>query len=386
MSRTWWYLEQLSRFGHRGSATTAEAAAARQLKSWLEEIGLQVELQPFRSPRDTLYLGPSAVMLIALAGAAVGLRWPWAGLLVTLAALLPLVGEMLGLRIDFDLLLQRYPSQNVVARLPAGPAAQARTLVLTAHYDTQRASYLFHPRFAPFIQPYFYLVYASLLCIPIGLAARWALPVAAWPGWLLGAGSALTAGNLLFLLLCRLSGRYINGSNDNGSGVALALALAERWARDPLPGTDLRLVLTGCEEVGIRGMKAYLKTADLPKESTTFVNLDNLGDGQLHYLTGEGMLTVRPYSDRLVRLAGALAAERPDFIRPRGNLLLPTDGLAPLAGGFEAITFIAFGPDGRLPNYHWYTDRLEGCNPQFLAEVESFLFSFVRGAVHSPQA
>lgn len=381
MSRTWWYLEQISRFGHRGSATAAEAAAAGQLQSWLEGLGFKVELQPFRSPRDTLYLGPAAVMLLALAGAALGMLWPWAGLLITLAALVPLVGEMLGLRLDFDLILPQYPSQNVVARLPGGSAPASRTLVLTAHYDTQRASYLFHPRFSPFIQQYFYLVYASLLCIPVGLAARWALPDAAWPGWVLGAGAALTGMNALFLLLCRLTGRYINGSNDNGSGVALALALAERWAASPVTGVDLRVVLTGCEEVGIRGMKAYLKAADLPKEGTLFVNLDNLGAGGLHYLTGEGMLTVRPYSAQLVKLAESLASGRPDFVRPRGNLLLPTDGLAPLAAGYAAITFIAFGSDGRLPHYHWYTDRLECCDPRLLAEMESFLFSFVRRSI-----
>lgn len=380
MSRAWHYLERLSRHAHRGSATAAEAAAAADLRRWLEELGYRVQEQPFRAPRDTLYLGPAAVMVAFLEAAVFGLWFPGLALLGAALFLGPMVGEMLGSRLDFDRLLPLYASQNVVARRPgAGDARQ--TLVISAHYDTQRASYLFHPRFAPWLQPYFNMVYASLMLIPAGLALRWAFPGAAWPTWVLGIGSALTALNVAFLLICRFTGKHINGANDNGSGVALLLALAERWAKEPLTGVEPIFLLTGAEEVGTRGMKHFVRHCGLDPASTFFINLDNLGAGTLHYLAGEGMLAYKPYCERLCALAETVGTEHPALpggIRRKQNLLLPTDGLPPTVAGFRTITFIAFSEDGQLVDYHWYTDRLDHIDQALLASTESFLWAYLR--------
>ncbi|HLN61113.1 MAG TPA: peptidase M28, partial [Symbiobacteriaceae bacterium] len=228
MSKAYEYLRRLSRYPHRGTATPLEAAAAKEMAGWLREMGYSVSLQPFRAPRDTLYLGPSVVMLGFILGAALGRGVPWAGIGVSLLFLAPMVGELLGSSwLDFDWLLPTYPSQNVVARkAPAG--SPGRTLVITAHYDTQRASLLFHPRMAPHLQGYFTCVYALLAAVPVLLLLRWI--GATWTAQALTVAGGLLAVNVLFLAVCWRTGRYINGANDNGSGVAMALALAERFA------------------------------------------------------------------------------------------------------------------------------------------------------------
>jgi hypothetical protein len=375
LARAWEYLERLSRFEHRGTATSEEAKAADALKSWLAALGYAVVLQPFRTPKDTLYLGPSAVMAgFAVSAAWLGQRWPWAGLLLCLAVLLPMAGEMLGSsRLDFDWLLPTYPSQNVVARRPGVRAAAGRTLVISAHYDTQRASYLFHPAFARYLQPYFTLVYALLALAPVLLVAHWVWPGAGWVATALVADGAALVINIAFLLLCRATGRYINGANDNGSGTALALALAEQLLRRPLPDTDVIVLLTGAEEVGTRGMKHFVRTCGLDTATTRFVNLDNIGGGTLHYLLGEGMLAFRPYGAGLVSLAREMAADAGGLVRAKKNLLLPTDGLIPALAGYESISFLAFADDGSLPNYHWYTDTFANVDRELLAYAEQFL-------------
>jgi acetylornithine deacetylase/succinyl-diaminopimelate desuccinylase-like protein len=388
MERAWEYLQRLVRFPHRGSGTQQEAAAATAITGWLTGMGYGVRSQPFRTPRDTLYLGPAAVAAGFLAAAWVGAGRPWAGLLLCLLLLLPLVGEMLGSsRVDLDLLLPRFPSQNVIARRPApGGEPPRRTLVISAHYDTQRASYLFHPVFAPHLQAYFYWVYATLLGVPGALLLRWLLPSRAWTGGVLAAVCGLLMLNLLFLLLCRLTGFYTNGANDNGSGAALALALAERFAAEPLPGTALVFLFTGAEEAGTRGMKAFMRGQgeSLEPVTTRFINLDNLGGGTLSYLAGEGMLTVRPYGKELLRLAAEMAAEFGGRVRSRGNLLLPTDGLVPALAGYQTVSFLAFGPDGAPPNYHWYTDTIDRIDRDLLAFAERFLAEYVRRAAGAP--
>lgn len=384
MEMAWEYLQRLCRHPHRGSATAGEAAAAADLRRGLEQMGYGVQVQPFRSPRDTLYLGPCAVMAGFLAAARVGSAWPWAGLLLCLLLMAPMVGELLGSRLDFDLILPRYPSQNLIARLPGSGGGARRTVVVSAHYDTQRASYLFHPSVAPYLREYFYLVYAGLLAVPAGLGLRWAAPGAHWPGWVLGAGVLLTALNAVFLMACRRTGRYSNGANDNGSGVALLLSLAKRWAAAPRPDADLIFLLTGCEEVGTRGMKRYVRTCGLDRRATRFINLDNLGSGKLHYLAGEGMLAYKPYGPQLLAAAGEGAAEHPGRVGIRRNLLLPTDGLIPTLAGYEAITFIAFAADGSLPDYHWHTDRPGRIDRQHLAFCERFLWEYLLRCAHAP--
>ncbi len=317
------YIELLCRLPHRASASPAEGEAAKDLSTWLSGMGYSVKVEPFLAPRDTIYLGPAVVLtgFICAAGLA-GVVSPAAGLSLCLILLVPLVGEMLGSsRIDFDLLLPRYLSRNVVARHGSQDAGQR--IVISAHYDSQRASLLFHPRFVPLLQSYFYLIYAGLLMIPVGIAAGWAWPGAPWARWVLLVGAVLSALNASFLLICRVTGRYINGANDNGSGVALALSLAAHLLENPPPDTEVIILLTGSEEVGVRGMKAFVHKACLPVDSTLFINLDNLGAGRLHHLTGEGMLIYRPYGEQLV----AAAAHSGSL--PRRNLLLPSTRRVP---------------------------------------------------------
>ncbi|HWI62631.1 MAG TPA: M28 family peptidase [Symbiobacteriaceae bacterium] len=376
--KSWRYLEGLSDLAHRGTGTAGEAAAAERIGTWLKKLGYAVEVQQFRTPRDTLYLGPSVVLAGFAAAAILGRRWPLLGVLLCVLLLIPMVGELLGSsRFDFDLVLPTYRSQNVVAR-PARTDGRKRRLIISAHYDTQRASMLFHPKVAPHLQLYFTTVYGLLALAPVLLIVRWAAPAVAWVPPVLVVLAVLLGINVLFLLFCRFTGGYINGANDNGTGTALALALAEQFASLPLPGVELWILLTGAEEVGTRGMKHFIANTDLGDTETFFINLDNIGGGTLHYLLGEGMLAFRPYGASLTGIAGKMAAEHAGKVRQKRNLLLPTDGLVPMLAGHEAISFLAFDEDGSLPNYHWYTDTIEKIDRDLLAFTEEFLDQYIR--------
>ncbi|HYG58315.1 MAG TPA: M28 family peptidase, partial [Symbiobacteriaceae bacterium] len=356
---------------------------AGQIRGWMERMGYRVTLQEFRAPRDTLYLGPAMVLSGFVLAAAAGLWAPVLGLLLALAFLAPMVGDMLGSRtLDFDRLLPLYTSRNVVGwNRPAEPAR--RTLVISAHYDTQRASLLFHPKAAPYLQAYFTCVYALLGGVLVALLLRLIFS-APWTGTLLFSLAALLLPNIALLLYCRFTGRYINGANDNGSGVAMALSLAEKFARGGLAGTELFFVFTGAEEVGVRGMKHFLRQMSFDPATTRFINVDNVGGGKLHYLQGEGMLAVKPYSAELLDLAVRMAGDYPGQVAPKANLLLPTDGLVPSAHGYHAISFLAFREDGSLPDYHWYTDTLERVDRELIGFVEEFLGRYVERVAEVP--
>ena len=91
-----------------------------------------------------------------------------------------------------------------------------------------------------------------------------------------------------------------SGANDNGSGVAAALVVAEELSDDELP-FDLRFVLFGAEEIGLNGSFAYVGGLGEGESENilAMINLDVVGTGEL---TGIG-------TERMVELAVETAAD-----------------------------------------------------------------------------
>ena len=374
----WKYLSGLTGLPHRASASEAELAAAGWLTEQLAGMGYQVERQDFAAPRDTLYAGPSLVFVGVVAAASLGLALPWLGALASVLAILPLIGEMMGSSWDFDLLLRRHPSRNVVARHKV--SGTPPRVVVMAHYDTQKGSLLFHPSFAPFVAPLFSLAYLALALVPLTLVFS-AIRPAGWIGPVLAAAGLVLLAVAAFLTLCRFTGRYINGANDNGSGTAVAMALARRLAESGEAGAgDVAFIFTGSEEVGERGAKHFFRAGGktLSRSDTRVINLDNIGAGRLHYLLGEGMLKYLPYDPGLLTLAARRAElEGQEFLTPLKNLLLPTDGLIASTNGYPAITFIAMNDQGRIPHYHWHSDVLANVEQALMDREEEVLWRYL---------
>lgn len=381
MSKAWSYLEQMTRYPHRGVGSKEEAACAEEAAGWFRKMGHKVEVQEFKAPRDTLYIGPAFIMFGYLLAAAIAwLGQPWFGLVLSVLLLIPLLGEMAGKDLDLDVFVPKVTSRNVIARAREQGKVKM-TVVISGHLDTQHATWLFHPRFAPYIKTYLNVAYGSLGLMLAAILLRALLPLDGWVTWLMGAAAVLLLLHIVFLLVCAFTGGYINGANDNTTGAALTLALAEHFAKHPMPGVRFQYVLTGAEEVGTRGMKHLLKQGGYDKGSTYFINLDNLGGGTLTFLEGEGMTFYHSYGADLVALARTMAAEREGRVKSRPNLLLPTDAMIPAAAGHQAISFLAFQGDGSLPNYHWYTDTPEHVDQELLAFAEEFMQEYVKRLV-----
>ena len=82
-----------------------------------------------------------------------------------------------------------------------------------------------------------------------------------------------------------------SGANDNGSGVAAALVVAEELSDDELP-FDLRFVLFGSEEIGLNGSFAYVGGLGEGESERilAMINLDVVGTGELTGIGTEGMV------------------------------------------------------------------------------------------------
>lgn len=77
----------------------------------------------------------------------------------------------------------------------------------------------------------------------------------------------------------------VDGANDNASGTALTLALAELWADHP-SSSDICFIGFGAEELGLHGSRYYvgrIRIEDRLSEVTAMLNLDAIGDGRAPY-------------------------------------------------------------------------------------------------------
>jgi Peptidase family M28 len=345
-----------SEIGPRRPCSEAEQRAAHALVAWLDQRGVSTDLQHFRGYSS--FAHPYAAILSAvLAGGLVQRRGHAIGSALTTSALaaLALEGDLRFTPVSN--LLSRRPSVNVVASIPAHGDERAR-VCLCGHLDSTRSGLIFHPAVQKQLPLLLALPTASAVLVAVAplLPSRWR------PAHTIGTVGLVAS--LALLLERELRGRDVPGANDNASGTGVACQLFAQCAARPLEHTRVDLLITGCEESGLLGSQAYIRSDPERARRTTFVNFDTVGgDVPLTYVLREGAAVKRQASARLVAMLERIARDRPELgLRPSpATAGLPTDATPALARGFEAVTLLARGDT--IPNYHWPTDTYENVEP-----------------------
>ena len=339
--------------GPRRPTSRAEAVAAEVLREALAEAGAAAALEPFDG-YDSFGWPAGAIGALAAAPG------PWRAARALMAAGLLAAESNLG-RAPLSDLLSRSPSQNVVATIEPRETAE-RTLCLVAHMDTSRSGLLFDPRFGALARRLFVALSASVFTLAGEPLLRRV------PGGrlaLAGARATLLAG-LGLLAERELRGVDVPGANDNASGAGAVVQLGAEYAAAPLATTRLFVLITGCEEAGMLGARAFLDAHDT--EGWLFLNFDGVAaPATLRYLEQEGIGVNWRSDPALVALAERVRAEHPELgLQPAdGPIGLTYDAPPVLARGGRALTLVAGDRDG-IPNYHQPTDTVENLDPDVL--------------------
>ncbi len=363
-------VQYLSReIGPRPPTSAAEARAAAYVNARMRQAGLEVEVQTFRA-LPTLALPLALLYLVA---ALTPLLYLYSRPAATILSLL----AFLAFAIDFAGLFSRVPlgkSQNVIGTRPATQESRQH-LIFLAHLDTGRAGFLYHPRLVAGRRRFFFL----------GLILFASLPALAGLGWWLGSvefwyaqwvPAGLLALALLLLLAQEAFRPYVAGANDNASGLSVLLRLADELKG--LPYTDLWLVATGCQEAGQVGVRRFLGRYPFPRESTYVVNLDSVGDGNLHLIVESGLFRPRRCPPHFEELAGE--AESDDITvdaDPWTFTLADNDAAAALRQGFPALSITAL-EGGRPARWHRPEDTFPSIQPELLERAARLAISIAR--------
>ncbi len=370
------YLTQLvEEVGPRESATEQELAGAEYLASQLERFGYSVELQPFTittlSPElsdlsidgpETLTLdviplisspeGEASGGLVAI-GLARGGDLPLEGLTGKIAlvrrGLIPFQ-EKVDRAAEADALAaviyNNLPGnfQGVLSRQTSIPA------LAISQADGERIEALLEAG----------AVTASVLVKAIMQTSQ--NVVATKPG----SGGGSENGSVV------LGGHYdtvpsISGANDNSSGTAVVLALAQTLAQESLPFT-VRFIGFGSEELGLIGSRRYV--ASLSEEEIDGIiamfNFDALGSGRQAGVLGDIELTT-------------LAIEQADAmgISVRAGGGLQRRGSDHMNFSQAAIPVLMFyAPD--FSRIHTASDKLEFVNPALLGDAAELALAMLR--------
>ena len=266
--------------GARPAGSDAERRAARHLAERLEGLGREVAVEPF-AVWPAWPVAYTINLIVAIVGSVVSVSSAKLGTgLVLLATVLTFL-DLSGITPTTRRLLGRRASQNVVSW---GERERPGALLLVAHYDSGPT------RTWP-LRPMFWALIALLACcvLRVGGMSGTALTVAQF---------IPTVALILYvpLLLDIALSPAAPGENDNASGVALVLRLAERL--DFLEGFGVHVLLTGSQKAMAQGMRAFLKThgKQFGRDRTVVFNVDSVGSGELQLTKKEGpLLTVRSH-------------------------------------------------------------------------------------------
>lgn len=263
---------------------------------------------------------------------------------------------------------------------------QTGTLVVLAHHDAPQSGVLFRQTLQRWIYerapqllergktppPQWWVGLAGPLSTVVAAACRRRGP--AWAGLIVGA-----IGTVLVADIWRNA--TVPGANDNLSGVAVLVALAERLSECPIPGVRLLLVSCGAEETLQDGIRAFVSRHrhELDPQRTWFVNLDTVGSPHLIMLEGEGPVWMEDYAGPWLRDMLAAQAERLGIELERGfRARSSTDSVIPSRAGYATATLLSM-TDWRSPaNYHLPSDVPANLDYGSVADATRLVYELAR--------
>lgn len=360
--------------GPRRPASPAERAAADYVQRELAGI-VNVRQEPFEGTPQLAYkvVPPFLIgtlgMLLAFGRNPVR-RTLGALLAFSAAFLIPSVWRWR--RMPWEGVLPRGQSQNVIAQIPAMGTPQ-RKVVIVAGLDSAHHKFTADPR----------LVFLTPFLAPLavaGLSVGGVLSLINRLRWVRLLVIPAAAFGALHHTVDDLTGS-VPGANDNASGAALALALAQKLNEQPLANTEILFAFTGCTESGGEGLHAFLNRHGGELHDALFIEIEAVGAGELCWVTRHGLSPLSSYdSDAdLMQTAERAAAACPQ-LGALGKPMLMVDGVSILADeGLSGITITGYDRlSGCSPHRHRYDDTIQAIQPESVERAARFVWEMLQ--------
>jgi len=368
----------------RNPGSQGEREAAEWIARRLREAGADARIEA-EEVASTFYL-PVGVhsALSAAAGAASLLGARRLGALAGAAVAAGLWEDLTGgSRRPLRRLLPKATVRNVVAE--AGDRDAARTLVLVAHHDAARTSFIFDDTLPRALIDHFPAVVDRLDRWPPLMGLVFLAPALVAAGSLAGRRGMVATGTAMSAASAAVmadmgTNEVVPGANDNLSAVAVLVRIAEALRDDPVENVRVLLVSTGAEEANQEGMLAFARRhfAELPKETTTFLALEMLGSGELVVVEGEGFLRMYNYPEPFRDELAAAAADAGVHVRRGLRTTYASDALIPRRAGYQCGMLCSVNEYLLPREYHKPTDTPDRLDWDCVADGARLVEALIR--------
>lgn len=367
----------------RGSARPGERRAAEWLADRLGQHGCSARVERERAHGTYWWpLGlPSAAAAAAGVAALAGSRWPAA--VVSSAAAATIGGEVTSRARWLRRALPQRTCWNVVAE--TGDRSASRTVVVLAHHDAPRTGRMFDQTWQRWAAERFPDLMDRIQTAPpllwplVGGPALVALGALTRRRGLTAVGTATAA--LATAVFADIARSPVSpGANDNLSGVAGLVRLAEALLHRPVPGVRVLLVSCGAEESMQEGILAFgaRHFASLPPDRTWVINLESVGSPHLVLLEGEGPLAMQDYQESFKELVAQIAAEHGITVWRGLRARTTTDSLITNRAGYPTATLVSVTDWKALSHYHQMSDTPENLDYGTVANAARLAEAVIR--------
>ncbi len=346
-------VQKLASFPNRAVASEFEKPVQEYLKSLF--AGNSVEEQPFKTPKN--YLTTVWWLILGMvAGLMLTYYFAWIGAAVTAFFAYAALTYFNWYPSPVSAFPPLVETKNLYVK---STIPRKKRVMLMAHYDTAPISFLYTPKMVgsfrqSLVINQFVILASFLIALIYSIFQN---EIVGYVLWLL---------SVYFLIQLAVASfdffrfGYSNGASDNATGVAAAVATFRQIQDHQLENVSVEVLLTGAEEVGMIGAKAFYEKYKNDFQNTYVINFDTLGNGTLRLITETGSLTSIKYDNVLSKIGQEIIAENQ-------NLKHVTTGAWHTAdfdsvwfnrGGVPTVTLAALDENGRMPNIHRETDVL----------------------------
>ncbi|MFA5449439.1 MAG: M20/M25/M40 family metallo-hydrolase [Clostridia bacterium] len=368
----------------REAGSSAEKAAQEYLAKELIDSRWAdtAVLQPFTvSPKA--FMGFSRIIPVLIALGIILFYWlPWAPIAAGVLSLVVLVFEFILYWRFLDPFYPKSTSHNLIAtKKPEGEVK--RRIIFSGHIDAAYEWTIFY-KFGKGV--YLGGIVSAIIGLITGIVIS-AISItytrASFEAnflWMIIVMAIFTPGYLSLFLYSNFN-RVVPGANDNLTGCLTAVSVLKylKEAKISFANTEVVCLITGSEEAGLRGAKAFTKEySDYLKEvETVFVGLETFRDSEHMSIFAKdlsGTVKNDPKAVALLDKAAALHFENP---LPHASVFLgATDGAAFTQAGIPACTLGAMDP-APANYYHTRRDTPDNLNPQCIGNAISIAVSSV---------
>jgi hypothetical protein len=376
---------------HRPSASPGEREAAEWIAQRFREHGLTPQIEDH--PAHGGYWWPIGLLnALGVAGGLASLRGRrLLGLVAGAFAVAGIYDDVHAIRQWFRRPMRRKRTWNVHAE--AGDPSATRTVVVVSHHDAAHAGLLFHPAILPFFARLSPKLHAKATTSPPAMWGATAGPVLVALGSLLGIrpltriGTVIAGGTIPVMADIGMR-RAVPGANDNLSGCATVLGLAQTLRDEPVEGIRVILLSCGSEESFEEGMLGFARRhfPDLPRETTDIIVVDAVGSPTLTLPECEGMIVHKPYDQGLKDLLAGCAQEQGIHVWRGLKFSFSSDAAVALNHGYRAC-MLGSVTDFKAPqNYHWPTDVADSIHFDRVADAVRMVDGAIRRLAEQPGA